>query len=95
MALKKEVKLASGVVVNHHRIISANIDWQYKSLAITVGHYISVDARTSKMDPVNTTRYRVPIGTFPLTDGGAIQNEMYNYLKTLPEYEDAEDEIVE
>ena len=95
MALKKDIILDNGVTTSHHRIVSARVDWQHKILSIMVGHYVNVNTRTSNMQPINITRYKVIEEDFPLTNGGITQNEMYEYLKTLPEYEGAEDEIVE
>ena len=94
MALKKDIELFSGVVTSHHRIVSANVNWFDKTLVLMVGHYLDVNARLNGKSPIESTRYRVREDSFPLTDGGAIQNEMYEYLKTLPEYKDAEDEII-
>ena len=64
-------------------------------LILTVGHYIDVNTRSANREPVDVTRYRIIGEGFPLENGGITQNEMYEYLKTLPEYEGAEDEIVE
>ena len=88
MALKKNIELDNGVVIQYHRIISL-----YKItneiIVIEVGSYVSHEIREEEPEKdvcIRIKSYNVDYNElYTITDA-------YNYLKTLNEFENAIDD---
>ena len=88
MALFKPVRQDDGVTTNYHRIISLNL-WPNSHISIGVLSYVDEKSRRDNNilgTPYNrSTTYEIDYDE-NMSIAGA-----YEYLKTLPEFEDAED----
>lgn len=88
MALKKPIVQRDGVLTEYHRIlfIQSMIN---SHTSIAVASYVSEDSRHT--EDVSTYPYKVSV-TYQTdyTENMTIQ-DAYEYLKTLPEFEGAED----
>lgn len=88
MALFKPVRQDDGVTTNYHRIISLNL-WPNSHISIGVLSYVDEESRRDNNilgTPYNrSTTYEIDYDENMSITGA------YEYLKTLPEFEDAED----
>lgn len=92
MGLLKEKKLNNGVIVNYHRIVSLNSITNVTNI-IEVASYTTIDKREQEKEAngqnidvyINTTYYNLDY------DESMSVNSAYEYLKTLDEFENAED----
>lgn len=96
MALNKKIELDSGVVVNYHRVVSVNKITNIQNI-IEVASYTSEAKRDEEREAVATgNTFNVFIETTylnaPYNQSMNIRNA-YDYLKTLPEFEGAEDVV--
>lgn len=92
MALAKEVRLENGVTVSYHRVVSVQAVTNVQS-AVEVASCPSRAAREKEKgggDCYIETTWHV----LPYTPGMSVV-DAYEYLKTLPEYEGAEDVLEE
>jgi len=100
MALEKSVELATGVAVEYHKIgsISTYIPSQ-KHINFTVWMYLNKDARDNDKQAITQKQYQLDGESFDefLSDeelkeeGINLLTQLYTHLKTLPEFEEAED----
>lgn len=88
MALKKEVRQDNGVVTNYHRILYV-ISTINSHVSIAVLSYI--DAAGRNMENSETEPYKVAVTYEKEYEENMTVEEAYEYLKTLPEFEGAED----
>lgn len=88
MALKKEVRQDNGVVTNYHRIlyITSMIN---SHVSIAVLSYIDEPGRN--MENSETEPYKVAVTYEKEYEENMTIEDAYEYLKTLPEFEGAED----
>lgn len=90
MALYKPIKQEDGVTVNYHRILFIQITTN-KQNSIAVLSYVDNESRSNDgMDPMinpykHSVTYEVPY------DESMTVESAYEYLKTLPQFEGAED----
>lgn len=87
MALKKNITLDNGVVLQYHRIISLHKITNEINV-IEVGSYVSQNTREEEPEKevcVRRKNYDTEYNEQYLI------SDAYDYLKTLEEYEDAED----
>lgn len=88
MALNKAIVQENGVTTNYHRIlfIQSVIN---SNTSIAVLSYVSPESRQAENS--ETPPYKVSV-TYPVeyTENMTVE-DAYNYLKTLPEFEGAED----
>lgn len=94
MALKKEIELDNGVTVNYHRIVSINKITNVSNI-IEVASYTNEQKREEEKEAIeNGTEMNVFINTQYINaeydETSTIENT-YEYLKTLEQFEDAED----
>jgi hypothetical protein len=93
MALKKAIELANGVVVNYHRVTSLDIITNVQNI-IEVSSYTSEAKRLEEKAALeNGAPADVFVSTTILSapyEQTATIEQVYEYLKTLPEYEGAE-----
>ena len=92
MAIKKEIELENGIVVNYHRIVSIN-KITNKSLIIEVASYISEKKRQEEIEKEGQ-EMNIFIETTYLSkeynETDTIK-DLYEYLKTTEKFKDAED----
>ncbi len=97
MALKKEIELENGVIVNYHRIVSIN-KITNNQIIIEVASYINENKRQEEIDYYNSTDENKSMNVFIDTtyvnvdyDENKVIQDYYNYLKTTEKFENAED----
>ena len=101
MAIKKQIITSNGVPVEYHRVAMVKIDTNQQN-TILVLSYLSEDARKIEKDYAAGKYKDVETGAmvFPYTDAQYINTKYisdmsiesaYEYLKTLPMFEGAED----
>ena len=97
MALKKQIELDYGIIVNYHRIVSLNKVTNNTNI-IEVASYTSEEKRQEEIDYYNSTEENKTMNVF--IDTTYINKEysetetiedVYAYLKTLDKFKDAED----
>ncbi len=88
MALKKEIRQSDGVVTNYHRIlyIQSTIN-SHESIAVV--SYVDEVSRT--MENNGDRPYIAAVTYEKEYEENMTIEDAYKYLKTLPDYEDAED----
>lgn len=88
MALKKEIRQSDGVVTNYHRIlyIQSTIN-SHDSIAVV--SYVDEIGRA--MESNGDRPYRAAVTYEKDYEENMTIEDAYRYLKTLPDYEDAED----
>lgn len=94
MALKKEIELDNGIVLNYHRIVSVN-KVTNNSTVIEVGSYTNSKKRAEENTAIQNGQ---PMNVFIETtyinkeyDEDETIKDFYNYLKTIDKFKDAED----
>ena len=94
MALSKEIELPSGVAVRYHRVVSLNCITNVANL-VEVASYTSAAKRAEERAALESG---APMDVFIETsvfeapyDQTATIGSAYAYLKTLPEFEGAQD----
>ena len=89
MALKKDIEQINGIITSYHRIYSIeNIVNQ--SLNIIVFSYLDNNAREKEENGNNQIYKQTKSYTTQYEETLTVE-DAYEYLKTLPEFEDAED----
>ena len=94
MALKKEIELENGIVLNYYRITAINKVTNNVTV-IEVSGYISEEKRQEEIEELqNGTEMNVFIHTM-FFNKEYVENEtikdLYSYLKTIDVFENAED----
>lgn len=89
MAIKKEIRQDDGVVTNYHRILFVQITTNRQN-SIAVLSYVDETSRESEQ--ANETQpYKKSITYETAYDADMTVESAYEFLKTLPEFEGAED----
>lgn len=88
MALKKTIIQRDGIPTEYHRILFLQSTIN-SHISIAVLSYLNEDARHSEMDLIQTYKVSITYET-DYIENMTIE-DAYNYLKTLPEFEGAED----
>lgn len=93
MALKKQIELKNGVIVNYHRIVSINKVTNHVNI-IEVASYIS---ETKRQEEIQKLANNEPMNIFINTNYISVDYEeaknikdYYEYLKTTEKFKDAE-----
>lgn len=90
MALKKEIKQPDGVVTNYHRILFLQQTVNRQN-SIAVLSYVDEEAREAEINNTIAQPYKVS-QTYETKYSEEMTIETaYEFLKTLPEFEGAED----
>lgn len=91
MALYKQIKQPDGVVTNYHRVLYVS-QMVNSHTSIAVVSYVDEESRENDLIISGENRpYRQAI-TYEIDyDEDMTATKAYEYLKTLPEYADAED----
>lgn len=90
MALKKETKQADGVATSYHRILSLSQTVNHHN-SISVLSYVDEAAREAEVNQTIAQPYKAAV-TYETEYNEAMTIETaYDFLKTLPEFEGAED----
>lgn len=87
MALKKEIQLENGIIINYHRIITLQLVTN-KSVDMIVASY--VDEENRDKDFLDNKIIQTKVYTDTYQENYNIE-KAYEYLKTLPEFKDAID----
>ena len=100
MALKKEIELENGVIVNYHRIVSINKITNNSNI-IEIASYTNEGKRQEEIEAIKNgkeTGEAVSINIFIDTtylnknyDETETIEDAYKYLKTINKFKDAED----
>lgn len=90
MALYKEIRQDDGVTTKYHRILFLTLITNHHN-SIAVVSYVDDSARDDEKEAVMTQPYQRSI-TYELPyDESMTIETAYEYLKTLPQFEGAED----
>lgn len=97
MALKKEIELENGIIVNYHRVVSINKITNNCNI-IEVASYTNESKRHEEIEYYNSKEENKEMNVYIETtyiEKQYSENEtiedIYNYLKTLNKFKDAED----
>lgn len=100
MALKKQIELDNGIILNYHRIVSVN-KITNNTTVIEVASYINETQRQKELEALQQsqeTGEAVPTNIFietTLTNKDYSEDEtikeLYDYLKTTDKFKDAKD----
>lgn len=90
MALYKKIRQDDGVTTNYHRILFLNLFTNHHN-SIAVLSYVDDTARDDEKSTILAQPYQKSV-TYELPYDSAMTVETaYEYLKTLPQFEGAED----
>jgi len=87
MALEKTTMTTYGVEANYHKISVTDINWHDKNVLFKVASFVSNVERLAGKQPINSWTYSLAGDSFILSPDVNILATLYNYLKTLPEWE--------
>lgn len=100
MALKKEIELENGIVLNYHRVVSINKITNNSNI-IEIASYINATKREDEKKAIQNGQQigeAIPMDIFIHTsyinkeyDKNETIEEVYKYLKTTEKFKDAED----
>ena len=90
MALQKDIKQEDGVTTNYHRIIYL-MQTVNKQTSIAVLSYVDNESRTAEQNTVITQPYTKSITYETDYNETMTISDAYDYLKTLPDFEGAND----
>lgn len=90
MALYKEIKQSDGVTTKYHRILYVTITTNRQN-SIAVLSYVDDESRTGEIDKTLAQPYQKAITYETDYDENMTVASAYAYLKTLPQFEGAED----
>ena len=88
MALMKAIKRDDGVVTNYHRILFIQTTINRQN-SIAVLSYVDEESRLT--ESVEVRPYKVAVTYETAYSETMTVEDAYNYLKTLPDFEGAED----
>lgn len=90
MALFKEIRQDDGVPTKYHRILFLQTTTN-KQNSIVVVSYVDEASRTDEQNGIVLQPYRKSTTYETAYDGAMTIDTAYEYLKTLPQFEGAED----
>lgn len=90
MALYKEIRQSDGVVTNYHRILSVTQTVNRQN-SIAVLSYVDAEARNDEKESILSQPYSKSITYETTYDDTMTAETAYDWLKTLPQFEGAED----
>ena len=90
MALYKEIRQSDGVVTNYHRILYL-MQMINRQTSIAVLSYVDSDCREDEKSLVIAQPYQKSVTYETAYDPTMTIETAYEYLKTLPQFEGAED----
>ena len=90
MALYKTIKQDDGVTTNYHRILFCQITTNRQN-SIAVVSYVDNESRENEKAVAYTQVYQKSITYETDYDPSMTMEKAYEYLKTLPQFEGAED----
>lgn len=99
MAIRKQIELENGIIVNYHRIVSINKITNEANI-IEVASYTNKEKRQEEINYYSNNEEEKTMNVFIDTtyvnkeyDENETIEEVYTYLKTLDKYKNAEDDI--
>lgn len=90
MALLKSIKQEDGVTTNYHRILYIH-NTLNKQMSIAVVSYVDSTARSSEQLNTFSQPYKKSVTYETDYDEDITPEKAYDFLKTLPQFEDATD----
>ena len=90
MALFKEIRQSDGVTTNYHRILSITKTVNRQN-SVAVLSYVDGQARSDEKESILAQPYSKSITYETSYDDAMTAETAYIWLKTLPEFEGAED----
>lgn len=90
MALYKEIKQSDGVTTKYHRILYVTVTTNCQN-TIAVLSYVDNESRSSEIDKTLAQPYQKAVTYETDYDPTMTIDAAYGYLKTLPQFEGAED----
>lgn len=90
MALYKEIKQDDGVVTSYHRVLFITKTTNRQN-SIAVLSYVNDECRNDEKEAVMAQPYQKSITYETAYDDSMTIKDAYAYLKTLPQFEGAED----
>ena len=90
MALYKHIRQSDGVVTNYHRILSITQTVNRQN-SIAVLSYVDGQSRTDEKESILNQPYSKSITYETTYDDTMTAESAYAWLKTLPQFEGAED----
>lgn len=90
MALFKEIRQSDGVTTKYHRVLYVTKTVNRQN-SIAVLSYVDEAARTDELESVLDQPYSKSVTYETAYDDNMTVSAAYEYLKTLPEFEGAED----
>lgn len=90
MALYKAIRQSDGVTTSYHRILFLQLHTNHHN-SIAVVSYVDDSARSDEKDAVLALPYQKSITYEIPYDASMTVNTAYDYLKTLPQFDGAED----
>ena len=99
MAIRKQIELENGIIVNYHRIVSINKITNEANI-IEVASYTNKEKRQEEINYYSNNEEEKTMNVFIDTtyvnkeyNENETIEEVYTYLKTLDKYKNAEDDI--
>lgn len=89
MALYKEIKQSDGVVTKYHRILFLTQTVNRQN-SIAVLSYVDNDSRESEKNDIMNQPYQKSVTYETTYDGNMTIESAYEFLKSLPQFEGAE-----
>lgn len=90
MALYKEIKQDDGVTTKYHRILYLTQTINRQN-SIAVLSYVDEESRINEQESVMNNPYQKSVTYETAYDENMTVESAYDYLKTLPQFEGAED----
>lgn len=90
MALYKEIRQDDGVTTKYHRILFLNKTVNHHN-SIAVLSYVDTESRTQEQESILAQPYQKSVTYEIAYDENMTIEGAYDYLKTLPQFEGAED----
>ena len=90
MALKKEIRQVDGVATSYHRILSLSQTVNHHN-SIAVLSYVDEAAREAEVNNTIAQPYKAAVTYETAYNEEMTVEKAYDFLKTLPEFEGAED----
>lgn len=91
MALSKNVTLDSGAVASYWKVFSDKVSWHLGRADFVLAGFLDENARNANKQPLDYMSYSIEDISDVLDIDTATVSQLYTYLKTLPEWDDAED----
>ena len=96
MALNLPVTFPNGITADYWKVVGVSVDVPTSTVNLSVALYLDSEARTDGREPIEVSQVG-GISALPtlqaliFKSGGNLVAAVYDYLKSLPEFEGAKD----